>query len=721
MVLSQNDFDKILKHNIIANWFFFPNFAFNIIISHIMFSYKKIRISFIRLIALALLTLLPTTISAAEKYDAGILQKLFNYVNTIDTTNHDSIVRYCYHQYIIKTDKRNIILLAVPTLYEVGHVKSRKFSREFYDQITFRGLRDFNFKRLMEVNTIPHRRRALPTFFKFIAPKVYETTLIDNYILSPFNRENKRLYRYKTYHQSDGNVKLTFSPKTGNTQLVKGAALIDGETGRIIQTELRGEHDMIRFRLLLDMGKEGILSLIPNRCQVDGKFTFLGNKLSAKYIVDLRTNNAIADSITEENRLEMMERVRLPLNEEEQEIINQYKERITPKDTVQEAPKKKKENIAKIIFWDYIGEHLLTTLRSDIGSNNQGYIRMEPILNPLYVSYSDRRGFTYKMDARCSYEFSPNCDIYIRAKVGYSFKLKQFYYSIPFELNYNKKHNGYVSAVLGNGNRITNYEVLEDIRREYGDSMKWSMMNMHLFNHTYFKLTNNYDISNKFGFKAGLIYHHRKAVEAKAYQLAGKTDSYKTFAPYLSLQYRPTGWNGPIFTMDYERSIKGFLKSNIAYERWEFDGSYIHPLSRLRSISMRMGYGIYSHLGKTQYFLDFTNFQENHIPGGWKDDWSGEFELLSSEWYNTSRYYFRVNATYESPLMLLSNIPWFGHFIELERFYLSGLKVRNLSSYIEYGYGFTTRWLSLGTFMAHLNGKFDGFGFKFGFELFRRW
>lgn len=686
-----------------------------------MFDNKEKRIAILHLITVMLLMYLPANAFTTDRNDADIFQKLFNYINTVDTTNHDSIVRYCYHKYIISTDKRNIILLAVPSLYEVGHVKSRKFSREFYDKITFHGLRNIDLQRLIEVNTIPHRRKALPTFYKYITPKIYEVTLIEDYLLSPFHRENKILYRYKTYTLPNGNIRITFSPKTGNTQLVKGSALVDKETGRIIQTEIMGEHDMIKFRIMLEMGKEGMLSVIPSRCQVDGRFTFLGNKLTAKYIVDLRDDSPIADPVKEENAMEMMAKVRIPLNNEEQSIINKYAEKNTPKeqDTVQTT--NNKENIAKLIFWDYIGENLLTTLRSDFGQNNQGYFRMEPLLNPLYVSYSDRRGFTYKLDARFSYTFSPNCDIYTRAKFGYSFKLRQLYYTIPFELNYNKKHNGYIIAEFGNGNRITNYEILEDIKRDHKDSLKWDLTNMDLFKHTYFKIINNYEISDKMGFKVGMIYHRRKAMEAKAYRMAGKTDTYKTVAPLLSLQYRPLGWKGPIFTLDYERSIKGFIKSNTEYERWEFDGSYIHPLSRMRSLSMRTGFGLYTHLANKQYFLDFTNFQENHIPGGWKDDWSGEFELLSSEWYNTSKYYIRMNATYESPLMLLSIIPWVGHFFEQERIYFSGLKVRDLSSYIEYGYGFTTRWLSMGTFIAHKNGKYDGFGFKFGFELFRKW
>ncbi|MBQ5454531.1 MAG: hypothetical protein IIT63_01770, partial [Prevotella sp.] len=304
---------------------------------------------------------MPVYAFSKEKYDPAILQKVFSYSATIDTTNHDSIVRYCYHKYILSTDKRNIILLAVPTLYEVAHDKSRLFSREFYDKIIFKGLHNIDVQHLLEVNTIPHRRKALPTLLKFITPKLYEPTLIDDYLLSPFNRQNKKLYRYKTYEQADGNIKMVFVPKTGNTQLMKGAAIIDKETGRVIQAELRGEHDMIRFRLMLDMGKEGILSLIPYSCKVDGKFTFLGNKLSGNYIVDLRTTNSLTDSITENNHLELMTKVRLPLNTREQAVIDQYTERVTPKipqDSLEIQPKKHKENLAKIVFWDYIGENL---------------------------------------------------------------------------------------------------------------------------------------------------------------------------------------------------------------------------------------------------------------------------------------------------------------------------------------------------------------------------
>ena len=95
----------------------------------------------------------------------------------------------------------------------------------------------------------------------------------------------------------NGNAKIVFKPRTNNTQLVRGAAIIDSETGRVIETEISGEHDMVKFRLRLDMGKEGLLSLVPSSCRLESKFSFLGNKLSANYSIFIQDSTLSHDSI----------------------------------------------------------------------------------------------------------------------------------------------------------------------------------------------------------------------------------------------------------------------------------------------------------------------------------------------------------------------------------------------------------------------------------------
>ena len=153
----------------------------------------------------------------------------------------------------------------------------------------------------------------------------------------------------------------------------------------------------------------------------------------------------------------------------------------------------------------------------------------------------------------------------------------------------------------------------------------------------------------------------------------------------------------------------------------EFDLSWKKPYNSLKSLSLRAGSGFYTSKSRNAYFLDYTNFKEQNIPGGWNDDWSGEFQLLNSNWYNASKYYVRTNTTYESPLMILSRLPWVGRYMEMERIYINVLFVNQINPYVEYGYGFTNRFFSMGIFAATRNEKFDGIGCRFSFEIFRDW
>ena len=84
-------------------------------------------------------------------------------------------------------------------------------------------------------------------------------------------------------------------------------------------------------------------------------------------------------------------------------------------------------------------------------------------------------------------------------------------------------------------------------------------------------------------------------------------------------------------------------------------------------------------------------------------------------------YYLRANFTYESPMILAAWLPLIGRYVESERLYTSALVVKHLYPYTEWGYGVSTRLMSLGFFAAFRQGKFDGVGCRFGFELFRNW
>lgn len=657
---------------------------------------------------------------AKSKQDTLVMKRVFSYYSMIDTTGYDYQPTYTYTKYHLDVKRRNVILLAVPTMYAVAHGGNRSYVGETYSKVELQGNHKINATRLLELTTVPHKRKTLPTLIKYLTPAIYNKTMIDNFILSPFNKANRIFYHYRTMPIASDVTILLFQPKLNNTQLVNGSAYVETTTGRIIWTEINGEFDMINFHLIIHMGQRDFLSTLPSDCQLDAHFNFLGNKITTKYYAQYGMDKAIGDSIGNLENAALMDSIRpIPLTEEEKKLYTQKYEQKNAQDSL--VAKNSKRLNTKKILWDAIGEHLVNRFRSSFGTNHQGSFRISPILNPLYFGYSRRKGLFYKFDVRGDYNFSTNSDIWLRFKAGYSFKKRQLYFSVPVNYYYNKRKNAYVGIEFGNGNHITNSDIADKIKQEKVDSIDWNKMNLDYFKDSYLKIANNYDFSNKFGVQAGLYFHRRSAIDKQGFHLAGKPTVYKSSAPFIQLQYRPTGWDGPIATLDYERSYKGLFNSNTAYERWEFDGQYLHKMQRLQSLSLRAGVGFYTHKDNDAYFLDYTNFRDNNIPNGWNDDWTGEFELLDRNWYNASQYYVRSNVTYESPILFTSWIPLVGHFIEMERIYVSALSVNKLHPYMECGYGFTTRLFSIGLFMASKNGQFNGFGCKIEFELFRQW
>lgn len=657
--------------------------------------------------------------AGTDIHKKAIINKVYGYAEKIDTVGMYGTSTYNYVKYILNIDKRNALLMCVPTMYTVSHGSERAFIGEYYNNSILKNGDDVEASKIINITTIPHRRMVMDAAFGYSLPKIYNVTIFGNNILSPFNRQNRLYYRYRVNEVTGRTAFIRFKPKLDNTQLVSGTALVDIETGRIIEISIDGEYDMLRYNVNVEMGAEGLKSLFPKNCYLSTRFSLLGNRIRANIIGKYDLPNLIGDTVPSPQDTILLKKVRpMELTTDEKAIYSHFREMTMKSDSSKQL---RKRNKTKEFLWDIIGQNVLTRIKSKFGSNDEGSFRLSPIINPLYLGYSKRRGFTYKIKLRTSYDFSPQSSIDLYLKMGYSFKQDQLYFNIPLTYYWNKRHDAYIRLEVGNGNRISNTTVLDYISDIKGDSVYNDNNKLIYFKDFNIKLLANYDLSRYFALKIGVVAHHRSAVDDSLFEFYKQPTSYRSVAPMIEFKFRPAGYNGPIITADYERSIKGFMESDIGYERWEFDGQYVKPLSRLQTLSLRLGSGFYTHKTKGWRFLDYTNFRENNVPGGWNDDWSGEFELLDRNWYNMSNYYARANMTYESPILLASWIPLFGRFIEMERIYASSLFVRHLHPYSEVGYGFTTRIFSVGMFVALKNQHYDGIGFKFGFELFRRW
>ncbi len=658
----------------------------------------------------------------------SLLRRIHTYATTIDTTNMPNEA-YSYSRAFIKVDKRNPILMLVPTARIIARGSKREFLTENFSKIRMRNYNDFDTKPLLRISNVPGYRGVMSSFDRYMTPTIYDETIVGKTILSPFHPNNFKFYKYEVDAVTGDVVKLSFYGRRKNTQLVHGNAVVDNLTGRIISCNLWSEYDMVNSLLSMTMGDRGFNSLFPKDCEGLLRFKFLGNKVSAHYASNYGLGNALHDdSYDNVDDPALMDSVRpKPLPAQERKIVDDMVAMKAAKDSADTdtvTTDKKRGSWVKRVFWDAVGNNVLNRIKMTFGQNSQGYLRINPVLNPLYMSYSDRRGFTYKFAMHANYQTGDDAELLGNLRFGYSFKLKQYYFRLPLFFYMSRRKNRYVKFEIGNGNRISNnliYKEMEQVLNTFGDhALMKTPDNFNEFTQTDARLVLNFDVNSFIGFQIGSLYQRYKAFTPGFFRAMDMPTKYVAFAPVFEVQYRPLGWSGPILTLDYDRGITNVLESNTKYERYEFNAEYIHHLNRLQSLQMRLGAGYYSHKGRNTYFLNYENFKENNIPGGWNDDWSGEFELLRSDNYNTSPYYLRGNLTYESPLLLLSWLPVVGHYMEMERVYVSWLDASKMHPYLEFGYGFTTRLFSAGLFVS--NGKGNRtFGCKFGLELFRHW
>lgn len=650
--------------------------------------------------------------------DVRLLNRIYNYYDIFDTSHVANTDIYVYRKLKINVARRNAILLPVPTMYRIAHSKVRDYIEEGVDLLHHKSAYNFSIQRIAHLSTIPHQKETLTSLHKFLVPKPYEETIFGNSILSPFHRNNKRYYIFHFKILYDSLVEISFKPKVNNTQFVIGQAIIDASTGHIVQGQIKGEFDMINFLLTFVMSDDKLSSIYPKHCELSAKFRFMGNVVNAQNIViyGISCSKNLLASSTDMQYIMGCIRAE-PLTTDEDSIYTRYYASLT-KDTVST---KKKIHWTKKFFWDILGDNLLNKINSNYGSDNQGQININPLFNPLYMGYNGRKGYYYKFDARNIYNFSSTQYLYARLKAGYSFKQRQLYYTIPLEFHFDKRHNGYIKAQLSNGNWVGNGQLKEEMLASLPDTVKYNAERAEYFRNFNLSLDGSYDLSRHLTLQIGMIGYKRTAVERHTYQQANVPTSYTSVASKAEIIWRPAGWKGPAINLAYERSIRGLMDADVAYERFEFDIQHILAFNKLQSLSYRVGCGFYTLIDGTKNFLDYSNFRDSNIPDGWNDEWTGEFILLPNHWYNLSRYYVRTNATYETPLLALSRLPWIGRYIEKERIYANTLFVTHLHPYTEIGYGFTTRWISVGTFLAQRNGKYDGIGIKIGLELFRQW
>jgi hypothetical protein len=641
----------------------------------------------------------------------AIVARMFDFSKAVNGSGQEQMSDI-YVKWLIHTEKRNSIMKLIPTLYVISK-EYPDYIREYYGTVWFNENTAKDAVSRALKSTIPVKDKTLPPVLEMYTPDLYSKTLFRNSVLSPFNRTNRKYYRYKITEKNDSTTHIIFKPRVRNTQFVRGEAVTDRATGRILSTNFVGEYDMFKFNISMTMNDT--IPILPKKSRLGVYFNFMGNKLHASISCLFSKPRDFPDDTELKYSLDSLRPY--PLLPEEEAIYERY-------DSVQLAkknnPKDKLETKVYKKAWNTAQQALMNSFRADLGPEDNISLKFSPLLNPSYLNYSHNKGVSYRYDILGKYSFTDNSDIHTKIRLGYMFTKHHFYFDAPFTYTFDAARNGTLSFTVGSGNRITNSSVRDMLIKMNPDSVRFKDMDLKYYNDNYFKLSATYDITNWFSAEVSATYHRRSPVHKEEFEEVGQPTVYKTFAPSFELTFKPIK-NGPVLTFDYERGIKGVMKSGIEYEKLEGDLSWVKNFSKVSSLSMRFGAGVYTDKSRDIYFLDYTNFRENNLPGGWNDDWSGEFQLLNPGWYNVSKFYYRSNMTYEQPMIISYIIPFFNRIIETERIYVNFLLTDRIHPYIEYGYAFKNRFFSLGTYLSTREFKYESVGFRFSFEIFSRW
>lgn len=685
----------------------------------------------------------------------SLVQRVYGYVDRNGLQN-DGFTSEVYVQHYLRTKRKGIFMRYMPGALHLERGENEYFG-ENLSRYNFSPPAQVDQKDVAVYSTMPYVKKPRDKWLGQYSISIYEPNLFTDRILSPFNSCNRRFYKYhfRYAYQAMGKLiaHIEIVPRIWNSQLVRGNADIVVQTGQVRVFSLKFFYGWSRLQVSGEMGREGKASLLPSKISLMSRLSMLGNRLEEQFdatadfdfrnppkvdtIRSLRNRKRFdvtalcrlrIDTTSMRRDLQFFEENRpVKLMPSQQAIYDKAKLKQTrPVDSIEINESHERRDLAEDIILD---SH---TLR--IGQ--QGKVRIPPLITPSMVEWSKSDGFALRTRFAFDFAFQRHNHLQFRPRVGYNFKEKQVYWECPLDLRFRPYHDAYFRIETAGGDHIYNSKQADEVRHNLAGISKYDSL-VKVFNSYNFHYYRDNRLMLECGFQpivglklsGGLRFHQRRMINWN--KLADLTSMHRTlrgFAPRIRLEWTPalyyyrenrrpvpirTKW--PTFMIDYERSLKS-VDRQTSYERFEFDGSYNLRLHALRSLYFRLGGGLYTSRA-ANCFLDYDNFRYSPMPTNVRDDFSGQFQLLDSHWYNESDYYIRLSATYESPMMLFSRIRYFTRIVDKEYLYCNLLNVRSLPLYTEFGYGISLPLLHLAAFGAISGKGQSAFGCKIAIQL----
>ncbi|WP_298645975.1 DUF5686 family protein [uncultured Proteiniphilum sp.] len=592
--------------------------------------------------------------------------------------------------------------------------------------------------------------------FELLNINIYGETTNDESFFMPIRFSTSKYYRYSLTRTFTENEKtyysINFNPIYENSKLLEGTFIIEKGTWRVVSFRGEGIGIFSDFSFEMDMGDEWITNYLPVRFTIYETASYLGNILASRHLATINYKEIQLRQVTEPVRslnISDFYRVRLdsvplrsdsvfwnkhrpiPLQAMEKDVLARHQQR-QAEEIVRKAngDSLRSPNIAQ-----QVAQRMVMNSSYEYRSTAIGY---SGLLNPLMVGYTSHDGVTYRQKLSFNFDLKHNRTVGINAFVGYMFRHKEFFTDLTTTWNYNPYRLGSATVSIGNGNPTYSSLFVDQIQDSLNNrGINFEDISVKYYRDYYLKLFNTLEITNGLLLQTGIDYHIRKSKDNMSKLRSATPDSEpiedmfgtrKSFAPFVRISWTPQQYyryDGrqkiyerspfPTFKLELSRSFQHILGSTSEYNRIEFDISQNIPFGLRHSLQYHVGAGKFINQ-KTEYFADFVYFSKSNFPENWDDGLGGIFNLLGRDLYNASDSYIQAHAMFETPFLILKNIPFVSDFAENERIYLSHLYTPQIVSYSELGYGIGNRFFNAGFFCSFHKAAFRQLGVRAAFE-----
>lgn len=538
---------------------------------------------------------------------------------------------------------------------------------------------------------------------------------------------------------------ISFRPLHRHHTLLSGRVVVDTVSAHVLGFDCEGHVDMATFRGQLLFSPDPLQDgyYIPHSSHVDIDYRYLRTHARNSYLTRFRYLTFTPfDSL--DRRLIPYDLTPYYEDEETSDSLDFHTLRpfLLPYDidsllyhdlpTATPARRRKKKKIETFSEQLVNGSSL---------SNDNSHLRIYGPLDPAAIGYDKFNGLTLQEKARWTYRFPDNSELYLRAELGYAFRLREVRFRLFNEWTYLPARRGRLQLEVRRNNSTFSSKFINtvnDALKQRTTKVNFDSLGLDYYQRYEVTLQHSIELANGLMLHNGILATYRnpvkhgvlKSTEAHREELINSY--YADIAPFVRLEWTPhqyywydDGYKtyihspAPTFAVEVSRAIPGLFGAESNYGRAEFDMHQSLNITRTRILAYHFGFGQFFNQ-RGEYFIDYRYFSRSQYPASWDDDRiGGTFHELDSYWYASSPSYVQSHLMYETPFGLAHLLRPVSRYVIKERFYWSALWSEGKSFYDELGYGIDNNYFNVGVFAGFKGLRYHGLGVKFRIEIGR--